>query len=348
MPDRWWDKDPDERYWLELSDRDLFGVDLNAPESDKTGKPHSAYALIKDVRPGDIVYHYGKGRTVSPHGIVGWSRVISAAAPDEVIWGPHTGPLSTRPAPKRQSGWRVGLEGPYDVSPKVTLADLRARRPDIIAIKRKLEAAHGSPTFFPFEDSGKRPLRPNQLYLAKLPKAFVDLFPALAAARVPTFSPPAPSPVPSAGAGIGDEYTPEPEPDKPSAQEPFTTDPDVIDRGKKGHWRTQEALAAHVRGLGASPRKARPREPRYDLAWERKGSVFVAEVKSLTADNEERQLRLGLGQVLRYAHVLRTMSPKPVRPVLAVERAPMDPTWPDLCAALDVILVWPANLSSLS
>ena len=64
MPDRWWDKDPDERYWLELSDRDLFGVDLNAPESDKTGKPHSAYALIKDVRPGDIVYHYGKGRTV--------------------------------------------------------------------------------------------------------------------------------------------------------------------------------------------------------------------------------------------------------------------------------------------
>ena len=67
MPDRWWDKDPDERYWLELSDRDPFGVDLNAPESDKTGKPQSAYALIKDVRPGVGPSMRETGPNLPPH-----------------------------------------------------------------------------------------------------------------------------------------------------------------------------------------------------------------------------------------------------------------------------------------
>ena len=43
-------------------------------------------------------------------------------------------------------------------------------------------------------------------------------------------------------------------------------------------------------------------EPQYDLSWETPDATMVAEVKSLTARNEERQLRLGLGQVLRYRH----------------------------------------------
>ena len=40
----------------------------------------------------------------------------------------------------------------------------------------------------------------------------------------------------------------------------------------------------------------------FDIAWEDEGTVFVAEVKSLTTENEEKQLRSGLGQVLGHAH----------------------------------------------
>jgi hypothetical protein len=57
--------------------------------------------------------------------------------------------------------------------------------------------------------------------------------------------------------------------------------------------------------------------------------LYVAEVKSLTLKNEEKQLRRGLGQVLLYWHVLGQAAN--VVPVLAAEREPTDASWPDLC-----------------
>jgi hypothetical protein len=42
--------------------------------------------------------------------------------------------------------------------------------------------------------------------------------------------------------------------------------------------------------------------PNFDIAWIDGSRVFVGEVKSMTPDNEEEQLRLALGQVLRYEH----------------------------------------------
>jgi hypothetical protein len=41
----------------------------------------------------------------------------------------------------------------------------------------------------------------------------------------------------------------------------------------------------------------------FDIAWEVDDAVFVGEAKSLAGKNEERQLCLGLGQVLRYAFI---------------------------------------------
>ena len=51
---------------------------------------------------------------------------------------------------------------------------------------------------------------------------------------------------------------------------------------------------------------------------------FVAEVKS-TMRNEEKQLRLDLGQVLRYANLLDPN--RGVVPVLVAERQSSDRTW---------------------
>ena len=46
------------------------------------------------------------------------------------------------------------------------------------------------------------------------------------------------------------------------------------------------------------------------------GTVFVAEIKSITDDNEEEQFRLGLGQVLRYRHRLQKLGHEHVVAVL--------------------------------
>ncbi|TNF37527.1 MAG: EVE domain-containing protein [Deltaproteobacteria bacterium] len=121
---------------------------------------------------------------------------------------------------------------------------------------------------------------------------------------------------------------------------PFEVDPTKIERGNKGHCETQNALAAFLLGSGVEPRSPAVGDPEFDLAWEWQGTLYVAEVKSTTPTNEEKQLRLGLGQVLRYRQQLR-MSEKTVVAVLVPEHEPQDADWQSLCADLDMILAWP-------
>jgi hypothetical protein len=106
-----------------------------------------------------------------------------------------------------------------------------------------------------------------------------------------------------------------------SPRQPFDVDPNVVDRGLRGHAATQNALANLLASRGLIPRSPASHEADFDLAWEHDGRIFVAEVKSLTQANEERQLRLGLGQVLRYRHLL-ARGGREVVPVLAVEHQP--------------------------
>ena len=135
--------------------------------------------------------------------------------------------------------------------------------------------------------------------------------------------------------------------DPSEARTPFTVDPDLIDRGLMGHVTTQNALAAAAVAAGYETHSPGKGDPNYDLAWrEPDGSVVVVEVKSLTASNESGQVRLGLGQVLDYAHQLRPSAPA-ILAVLAVENEPVSPRWLDLCASVGVKLVWPASFSAL-
>jgi hypothetical protein len=118
---------------------------------------------------------------------------------------------------------------------------------------------------------------------------------------------------------LGVPFLSAPAPAPVSAAQPFDVDPDAVDRGLLAHHETLEALAAWVRGRGWEPRLPAGDEPPYDLAWQDDdGVVHVAEVKSTTEDNREKQLRLGLGQVLRYRHALAA-SGREVRAWLVAE-----------------------------
>jgi hypothetical protein len=61
------------------------------------------------------------------------------------------------------------------------------------------------------------------------------------------------------------------------------------------------------------------------MAWRSVNPPLGRWIKSITDDNEEEQLRLGLGQVLWYRHRLQRMGYPKVVTVLVPERPPRDP-----------------------
>jgi hypothetical protein len=122
----------------------------------------------------------------------------------------------------------------------------------------------------------------------------------------------------------------------------FDSNPDLQARGAAAHARTQNAIADVLLRNGMTPMSTRGGGAAFDLAWEWDGVLNLVEVKSVTTANEERQLRLGLGQVLRYRDLARSEGLK-AKAWLVTERAPVDEAWPRLCAEVEVKLTWPAD-----
>lgn len=127
----------------------------------------------------------------------------------------------------------------------------------------------------------------------------------------------------------------------------FLWNPDLIDRGTVAHMDTQDSLAELVRSRGHAPLSPSSSDPQFDLAWLEGPSAFVCEVKSLTAENEVSQLRLGLGQTLAYMYKLNWRAANEVRGVLAVEREPVDADWLSICASHGVTLTWAPEFPGL-
>jgi hypothetical protein len=137
-------------------------------------------------------------------------------------------------------------------------------------------------------------------------------------------------------------------PARPTVSQP--EDPDRWGAGLVRHNETVNMLAESVRGGGLVPLRAALREPAYDLAFVDGERLVVVEVKSLTEANEERQLRLGLGQVLRWRQLLAGDGHDDVLPVLACSRPPTDPSWITATEQLDGVLIvsptdWTERLS---
>jgi len=93
---RWWVDRPEERYWLEVTDRADLGVDLRAPLVADDGNPSWSYSLVREVAAGDTVFHYS-----SPDGaIVGISRATGDPWEEELI---RANPRTTASPPGIQS-----------------------------------------------------------------------------------------------------------------------------------------------------------------------------------------------------------------------------------------------------
>lgn len=349
VPERWWDGAPEEIFWMETTDRADLGVDLNAPERTEEGREYWSYSFVREVQEGDVVFHY-RARPINA--ITAWSRATGEPYRDEVFWGAHGQASGRGPvAPYFRPGWRRPLDGPYDLPQRVAAAFLNTVRTDVARVLDEVQATHpGQPIYPPFVLYGGREIRAFQGYLTKVPRALVELVPELAyvarAADQTRARPSAPAPAASRPA-LGGDYRVANPTARTARRQPFSVDPDLVDRALRAHARTQDALAAAVRAAGRVPRSPVPGEPVFDLAWEDDGTICVAEVKSMSGANDEKQLRLALGQVLRYAHLLRAKG-RPVRCIIATESQPLDPSWSELCSDLDVTLLWPELFPTLA
>ncbi len=141
-------------------------------------------------------------------------------------------------------------------------------------------------------------------------------------------------------------YRPVDEYAKGSERVPFAVDPEVIERGNRSHRAMQQKLAALAKAQGLKLISPGDSEPAFDVGWWSGKTVVLVECKSTTPANAEKQLRLGLGQILDYQHRAQR-GHKRVVAVLAVEERPRSDRWQALCAAHDVTLVWPGIFHTL-
>jgi len=331
----WWDNDPEERYWVEITARDDIGVDLHAPSTNEKLASFWSYELLRKPLPGHIVYHYHSGRQA----IIGYSEIVGNPWDDKIVWAAQgTSARKQGIVPHLRDGIRRGLGGFALLAVPLTKARLVECRKELIAI-RDAVASRGTPSRFPFIPYGDTDLRAIQGYLTKLPRAVLDILPELRPKTgnvVAMQSPTAAAPV-----SLGASYRRANEVLAVGERDPFAVDPALVERALRGHAATQNLLAAYIASTGATPLSPVPGGPNYDLAWRAGEEIWVAEVKSCTPLNQENQLRLGLGQVLRYRSILSAAIRRPVRAMLVAEVEPDDPAWLTLCADLDVELRWP-------
>jgi hypothetical protein len=123
---------------------------------------------------------------------------------------------------------------------------------------------------------------------------------------------------------------------------PWLRDPSEVDRALSSHARIERLVIEAAAAEGWAARGIGPGDPPFDVLLTRDdaASELVVEAKSTTDVNEEKQLRLALGQVRRHRQVLRSGGAV-VDAMIAIERKPSDASWIVLCTELGVSLAWP-------
>ena len=174
----WWEHEPSENVWMEITRREDIGADLKAPSAARGGVATASYDLVRRVHPGDVVVHYDSRQEA----IVGVSVAASPAEPAPIYWVAR-GSYARRAGeqPRWLPGLRVALHRYQQLEPPVTLREIRQHKDALLALRERIQArASGQPVFFPwipYQDT----LRSFQSYLVKMPQQAISLFPQLRA-----------------------------------------------------------------------------------------------------------------------------------------------------------------------
>lgn len=116
-------------------------------------------------------------------------------------------------------------------------------------------------------------------------------------------------------------------------------DPTERERATLSHIGLENWLIMELTDRGLSPLDpAGP--PYFDVAWHQQDILYVCEVKSSSGD-QNKQLRLGIGQVLDYRHELERALNQKVDPLILIESRPRRSNWTAICKSAGIKLFWP-------
>lgn len=169
----WWEADPAERYWMEITDREDLGEDLKAPKTDGVGGESWTYTLVSYVQPGDRVFHWHKSLLGEP-AIVGWSEAVGPLGEITMSWQAKGTRGRARGVPTVGAAWRMPLRNFALLEKPVTRTMINARRAEVLEILMEVAARAGRTAYAPFQNYADRELRAQQGYLVKFPAALVD------------------------------------------------------------------------------------------------------------------------------------------------------------------------------
>jgi len=171
----WWEGNPSENLWVEITDRNDLGSNIKAPVSAQKGKKTSGYELPKYVREGDVVLHWWKrAKNRVNHGFYGYSTVVGSIHDEEFSWVPR-GRYSKGASrePKPSTVWN--LNNFVELQKPILIGDINSKKNEILELINSLEKKHGKPIYFPF-CKRKDEIAVNQTYFAKLPVEFLEVF----------------------------------------------------------------------------------------------------------------------------------------------------------------------------
>lgn len=160
----WWASDPDEKYWIESTDRKDLGVNLIAPISTNAGQK-----LVAFVEDGDIIFHYYQPAKA----IVAFS-VAQGYPKESVIRWPDREASNIGPAYEMKLVSFTQLDNP------ISLKEIQDNELLIRDLKSKLDEKYeGQAIYFPYQIPKNSVIQPAQgMYLSKLPKDLLALFPS--------------------------------------------------------------------------------------------------------------------------------------------------------------------------
>ena len=328
----WWKDYPSECFWLEITWRLDIGADLKAPQFAGDGERETySYTLLKYVSVGDIVFHYSTRHS----SIIGYSIVDSEYFEDDIKWKAlGTSALKDEREAYIRPGFKVGLRNFTEFSDPISLNNLRAYSSNILSIKNKMEKTHKGGLYFPFSFDKEILVKGAvQGYLVKFPESIVSLFDQMQSAPIKQKNL-----AKIEAINLGTKYRKADENTASSKRKPFDVDPDVVDRGTNAHARIQNSIAETLVENGIKPESPGNQSINFDVAWRFGSKHYLAEVKSTTVDNFEKQLRLGLGQILRYSSLILEENEAEIAPILVVEKI-LDESWYATCSNVGVTLV---------
>jgi Domain of unknown function (DUF3883) len=172
----WWTGDGDERFWIEITNRDNIGTNVIAPQLNDAGHEEWSYTTVSLVRPGDIVLHWSM---LGEPSIVGFSHVSENPFKSRLEWQSRGTYGKTHAPAGKEDAWEALLSGYRKLAVPVTQTRVRELEPELRTVRDELQAAHGGAIYFPFALSDKRPPRAAQAYLTKFPAALVAAIPEL-------------------------------------------------------------------------------------------------------------------------------------------------------------------------